>query len=150
MQTTPVFVYLVLIIMLFGIGNVPWYCRHYYFCATANHSTDYLGIKQVPADLIKAAESFGASRNQLLFKAQLPLAAPTIMAGINQTLMLSLSIVVIASMIAVGDLGQMVLRGISRLDMEQAAVGGTGIVILAIILNRLIQSLGEKASIKKI
>ena len=102
-----------------------------------------LGIKQVPADLIEAAESFGANPRQMLFKVQLPLAMPTIMAGINQTLMLALSMVVIASMIAVGGLGQMVLRGIGRLDMGLATVGGVGIVILAIILDRLTQSLGR-------
>lgn len=96
-----------------------------------------LGINQVPADLIEASRSFGASPRQMLFKVQLPLAMPTIMAGVNQTLMLALSMVVIASMIAVGGLGQMVLRGIGRLDMGLATVGGVGIVILAIILDRL-------------
>ena len=136
--------------MLFGIGNVPGIIVTIIFVLPPIIRLTILGIRQVPVDLIKAVESFGASRNQLLFKAQLPLAAPTIMAGINQTLMLSLWMVVIASMIAVGGLGQMVLRGIGRLDMGQAAVGGTGIVILAIILDRLTQLLGEKASIKKI
>lgn len=94
----------------------------------------------MPADLIEASRSFGASPRQLLFKVQLPLAMPTIMAGVNQTLMLALSMVVIASMIAVGGLGQMVLRGIGRLDMGLATVGGVGIVIPAIILDRLTQS----------
>jgi glycine betaine/proline transport system permease protein len=149
MQTTPAFVYLVPIVMLFGIGNVPGIVVTIIFALPPIIRLTILGIRQVPDDLIEAAESFGASRNQLLFKVQLPLAAPTIMAGVNQTLMLSLSMVVIASMIAVGGLGQMVLRGIGRLDMGLAAVGGTGIVILAIILDRLTQSLGEKASIKK-
>jgi len=79
----------------------------------------------------------------MLFKVQLPLAMPTIMAGVNQTLMLALSMVVIASMIAVGGLGQMVLRGIGRLDMGLASVGGVGIVILAIVLDRFTQSLGK-------
>lgn len=102
-----------------------------------------LGIQQVPADLIEAAESFGSSPRQMLFKVQLPLAMPTIMAGVNQTLMLALSMVVIASMIAVGGLGQMVLRGIGRLDMGLASIGGVGIVILAIILDRLTQSVGR-------
>ena len=114
MQTTPAFVYLVPIVMLFGIGNV-----------------------------IEASRSFGASPRQMLFKVQLPLAMPTIMAGVNQTLMLALSMVVIASMIAVGGLGQMVLRGIGRLDMGLATVGGVGIVILAIILDRLTQAVGR-------
>ncbi len=101
-----------------------------------------LGIRQVPADLVEAAQAFGASPRQLLYKVQIPLAMPNIMAGVNQTLMLALSMVVIASMIAVGGLGQMVLRGIGRLDMGLATVGGVGIVLLAIILDRLTQSFG--------
>ncbi|SFM86094.1 glycine betaine/proline transport system permease protein [Izhakiella capsodis] len=143
MQTTPAFVYLVPIVMLFGIGNVPGVVVTIIFALPPVVRLTILGIKQVPADLIEAAEAFGANPRQLLFKVQLPLAMPTIMAGINQTLMLALSMVVIASMIAVGGLGQMVLRGIGRLDMGLASVGGVGIVILAIILDRLTQSLGR-------
>lgn len=143
MQTTPAFVYLVPIVMLFGIGNVPGVVVTIIFALPPIVRLTILGINQVPADLIEAAESFGSSPRQLLFKVQLPLAMPTIMAGVNQTLMLALSMVVIASMIAVGGLGQMVLRGIGRLDMGLAAVGGVGIVILAIILDRLTQSLGR-------
>ncbi|MFC3394681.1 glycine betaine/L-proline ABC transporter permease ProW [Brenneria rubrifaciens] len=143
MQTTPAFVYLVPIVMLFGIGNVPGVVVTIIFALPPIIRLTILGIRQVPADLIEAAESFGASPRQMLFKVQLPLAMPTIMAGVNQTLMLALSMVVIASMIAVGGLGQMVLRGIGRLDMGLAAVGGVGIVILAIILDRLTQSLGR-------
>ncbi|WP_133622915.1 glycine betaine/L-proline ABC transporter permease ProW [Erwinia sp. LJJL01] len=143
MQTTPAFVYLVPIVMLFGIGNVPGVVVTIIFALPPIVRLTILGIKQVPADLVEAAESFGASPRQMLFKVQLPLAMPTIMAGVNQTLMLALSMVVIASMIAVGGLGQMVLRGIGRLDMGLATVGGVGIVILAIILDRLTQSLGR-------
>ncbi|PWC16969.1 proline/glycine betaine ABC transporter permease ProW [Brenneria roseae subsp. roseae] len=143
MQTTPAFVYLVPIVMLFGIGNVPGVVVTIIFALPPIIRLTILGIRQVPADLIEAAESFGASPSQMLFKVQLPLAMPTIMAGVNQTLMLALSMVVIASMIAVGGLGQMVLRGIGRLDMGLAAIGGVGIVILAIILDRLTQSLGR-------
>ncbi|AHF73926.1 glycine betaine / proline ABC transporter - membrane subunit [Candidatus Sodalis pierantonius str. SOPE] len=143
MQTTPAFVYLVPIVMLFGIGNVPGVVVTIIFALPPIVRLTILGIKQVPGDLVEAAESFGASPRQMLFKVQLPLALPTIMAGINQTLMLALSMVVIASMIAVGGLGQMVLRGIGRLDMGLATVGGVGIVILAIILDRLTQSLGR-------
>ncbi|NIF21076.1 glycine betaine/L-proline ABC transporter permease ProW [Candidatus Pantoea multigeneris] len=143
MQTTPAFVYLVPIVMLFGIGNVPGVVVTIIFALPPIVRLTILGIKQVPADLIEASESFGASPRQMLFKVQLPLAMPTIMAGINQTLMLALSMVVIASMIAVGGLGQMVLRGIGRLDMGLATVGGVGIVILAIILDRLTQSIGR-------
>ena len=150
MQTTPAFVYLVPIVMLFGIGNVPGVVVTIIFALPPIVRLTILGIKQVPEDLIEAAESFGANPRQLLFKVQLPLAMPTIMAGVNQTLMLALSMVVIASMIAVGGLGQMVLRCIVRLDMGLAAVGGVGIVILAIILDRLTQSLGRDRRTKGI
>jgi len=142
MQTTPAFVYLVPIVMLFGIGNVPGVVVTIIFALPPLIRLTSLGIRQVPGDLIEAARSFGASNRQLLFKVQLPLAMPTIMAGVNQTLMLALSMVVIASMIAVGGLGQMVLRGIGRLDMGLATIGGVGIVLLAIILDRMTQALG--------
>jgi len=142
MQTTPAFVYLVPIVMLFGIGNVPGVVVTIIFALPPVIRLTSLGIRQVPGDLIEAARSFGASDRQLLFKVQLPLAMPTIMAGVNQTLMLALSMVVIASMIAVGGLGQMVLRGIGRLDMGLATVGGVGIVLLAIIIDRMTQALG--------
>ncbi|WP_331773996.1 glycine betaine/L-proline ABC transporter permease ProW [Sulfurospirillum sp. 1612] len=144
MQTTPAFVYLIPIVMLFGIGNVPGVIVTIIFALPPLIRLTNLGIRQVPADLIEASRSFGASGTQMLFKVQLPVAMPTIMAGINQTLMLSLSMVVIASMIAVGGLGQMVLRGIGRLDIGLAAVGGLGIVLLAIVLDRLTQQMGKK------
>lgn len=142
MQTTPAFVYLVPIVMLFGIGNVPGVVVTIIFALPPLIRLTNLGIRQVPGDLIEAAKSFGASKGQLLRKVQLPVAMPTIMAGVNQTLMLALSMVVIASMIAVGGLGQMVLRGIGRLDMGLATVGGLGIVVLAIIIDRMTQSMG--------
>ncbi|MCQ0986178.1 glycine betaine/L-proline ABC transporter permease ProW [Jiella marina] len=142
MQTTPAFVYLVPIVMLFGIGNVPGVVVTIIFALPPLIRLTNLAIRQVPSDLIEAANSFGASKRQLLFKVQLPIAMPTIMAGVNQTLMLALSMVVIASMIAVGGLGQMVLRGIGRLDMGLATVGGIGIVILAILIDRVTQALG--------
>lgn len=144
MQTTPAFVYLVPVVMLFGIGNVPGVVVTIIFALPPLIRLTNLGIRQVPENLVEASRSFGASPRQLLFKVQLPLAMPTIMAGVNQTLMLALSMVVIASMIAVGGLGQMVLRGIGRLDMGLAAVGGVGIVLLAIILDRITQSLGSQ------
>jgi glycine betaine/proline transport system permease protein len=150
MQTTPAFVYLVPIVMLFGIGNVPGVVVTIIFALPPIVRLTILGIQQVPEELIEAGHAFGASPKQMLFRIQLPLAMPTIMAGVNQTLMLSLSMVVIASMIAVGGLGQMVLRGIGRLDMGMAAVGGLGIVILAILLDRITQTLGkENRDVKK-
>ena len=143
MQTTPAFVYLVPVVMLFGIGNVPGVMVTVVFALPPLIRLTNLGIRQVRPDLTEAGHAFGASPLQMLFKVQLPLAMPTIMAGINQTLMLALSMVVIASMIAVGGLGQMVLRGIGRLDMGLATVGGVGIVILAIMLDRITQAMAR-------
>ncbi|WNJ97908.1 glycine betaine/L-proline ABC transporter permease ProW [Vibrio ruber] len=142
MQTTPAFVYLVPIVMLFGIGNVPGVVVTIIFALPPIVRLTILGIQQVPEELVEAGHAFGASPKQMLYRIQLPLAMPSIMAGVNQTLMLSLSMVVIASMIAVGGLGQTVLRGIGRLDMGMAAVGGLGIVILAILLDRITQTIG--------
>ena len=141
MQTTPAFVYLVPVVMLFGIGNVPGVIVTIVFALPPLVRLTNLGLRQVRPDLIEASRAYGASPLQLLWKVQLPLAMPSIMAGVNQSLMLSLSMVVIASMIAVGGLGLMVLRGIGRLDMGLATVGGLGIVILAIVLDRLTQAL---------
>ena len=143
MQTTPAFVYLVPVVMLFGIGNVPGVIVTIVFALAPLVRLTNLGIRQVRPDLIEAARAYGASPWQLLLKVQLPLALPSIMAGVNQALMLSLSMVVIASMIAVGGLGQMVLRGIGRLDMGLATVGGLGIVLLAITLDRITQAMGQ-------
>lgn len=143
MQTTPAFVYLVPVVMLFGIGNVPGVIVTIVFALPPLVRLTNLGIRQVRPDLIEAAKAYGASPMQMLAKVQLPLAMPSIMAGINQALMLSLSMVVIASMIAVGGLGQMVLRGIGRLDMGLATVGGLGIVLLAIMLDRITQAMGQ-------
>ncbi|AZO03844.1 ABC transporter permease subunit [Mesorhizobium sp. M2A.F.Ca.ET.043.02.1.1] len=144
MQTIPAFVYLVPIVMLFGIGNVPGVIVTVIFAVAPLIRLTNLGIRQVPEEVIEAMRAFGATERQLLWKAQLPLALPTIMAGINQTLMMSLSMVVIGSMIAVGGLGQTVLRGIGRLDVGLATVGGLGIVALAIVLDRLTHALATQ------
>jgi glycine betaine/proline transport system permease protein len=146
MQTLPAFVYLVPVVMLFGIGNVPGVLVTIVFALPPLVRLTNLGIRQVPEDKVEAALAFGCTKRQLLMKVQLPLAAPTIMAGVNQTLMLSLSMVVIASMISVGGLGQMVLRGIGRLDMGLATVGGVGLVLLAIFLDRLTQAMGDNSA----
>jgi len=143
MQTIPAFVYLVPVVMLFGIGNVPGVIVTVIFAIAPLIRLTNLGIRQVPAEVVEATRAFGATDRQLLWKVQIPLAMPTIMAGVNQTLMMSLSMVVIASMISVGGLGQMVLRGIGRLDVGLAAVGGLGIVMLAVILDRLTQTLSS-------
>ncbi|WP_034817286.1 proline/glycine betaine ABC transporter permease [Ensifer sp. BR816] len=145
MQTIPSFVYLVPVVMLFGIGNVPGVIVTIIFALPPLIRLTTLGIQQVPEEVVEAMRAFGATNHQLLLKAQIPLALPSILAGVNQTLMMSLSMVVVASMIAVGGLGQMVLRGIGRLDIGQAATGGIGIVILAIVLDRLTQSAMSRA-----
>jgi glycine betaine/proline transport system permease protein len=146
MQTLPAFVYLVPVVMLFGIGNVPGVLVTIIFSVAPLIRLTNLGIRQVPEDKVEAARAFGCTRRQMLVKVQLPLAAPTIMAGLNQALMLSLSMVVVASMISVGGLGLMVLRGIGRLDMGLATVGGAGLVLLAIFLDRLTQAIGERSN----
>jgi glycine betaine/proline transport system permease protein len=102
-----------------------------------------LGIRGVNASVVEAAKAFGASPRQILFKVELPLATPTILAGVNQTIMLSLSMVVIASMISVKGLGNEVLRAMGRLDAGKALIGGLGIVILAIVLDRITQGMGQ-------
>lgn len=145
MQTIPSFVYLVPIVMLFSIGNVSGVIVTFIYALAPVVRLTNLGIRQVRADLVEASRAFGASSRQTLFKIELPLAMPTIMAGVNQTIMMALSMVVVASMISVTGLGQMVLRGIGRLDMGIATVGGLGIVFLAIVIDRISQSLGTTA-----
>ncbi len=145
MQTIPSFVYLVPIVMLFSIGNVSGVIVTFIYALPPVVRLTNLGIRQVREDMVEAARAFGASQRQTLYKVELPLAMPTIMAGVNQTIMMALSMVVVASMISVTGLGQMVLRGIGRLDMGIATVGGLGIVFLAIVIDRVSQSFGVSA-----
>jgi len=144
MQTTPPFVYLVPAVMLFSIGNVPGLVATIIFAMPPVIRLTNLGIRQVPGDLVEAAVAFGSTRRDILWKVQLPLALPTVMAGINQTIMLSLSMVVIAAIIGAGGLGLEVYAGLERLNIGQAFVGGIGIVLLAMVLDRITQGLGEK------
>ena len=145
MQTIPSFVYLVPIVMLFSIGNVSGVIVTFIYALPPVVRLTNLGIRQVREDMVESARAFGASKRQTLIKVELPLAMPTIMAGVNQTIMMALSMVVVASMISVTGLGQMVLRGIGRLDMGIATVGGLGIVFLAIVIDRISQSFGVSA-----
>jgi glycine betaine/proline transport system permease protein len=141
MQTIPSFVYLVPVVMLFGVGNVPGIIVTVIYALAPVVRLTNLGIRQVRPDLLEAAVAFGGSPAQVLYKVQLPLALPTIMAGVNQTIMMALAMSVVASMISVTGLGQMVLRGIGRLDMANATVGGVGIVLVAISVDRISQGL---------
>ncbi|RWD19974.1 MAG: proline/glycine betaine ABC transporter permease [Mesorhizobium sp.] len=143
MQTIPAFVYLVPVVMLIGIGNVSGVIVTIIFALPPLVRLTSLGIRGVDRSVVEAARAFGASPFQILWKVELPLAKPTIFAGVNQTIMLSLSMVVIASLIAVKGLGNEVLRAMGRLDAGQAIVGGLGIVILAIVLDRITQGFGQ-------
>ena len=141
MQTMPAFVYLIPAVMFFSTGQVPSVIATLIFSMPPVVRLTVLGIREVPADRLEAGLSFGCSPSQLLWKVQLPSALPTLMAGVNQTIMLSLSMVVIASMIGGGGLGDVVLRGIQQLNVGLGFVGGLAVVILAVILDRLTQSL---------
>lgn len=143
MQTIPAFVYLVPVVMMIGIGNVSGVIVTIVFALPPLVRLTSLGIRTVNAHVVEAARAFGATPRQILFKVELPLATPTILAGLNQTIMLSLSMVVIASMISVKGLGNEVLRAMGRLDAGKAIVGGLGIVMLAIVLDRITQGLGR-------
>ena len=137
MQTIPAFVYLVPVVMLVGIGNVSGVVVTIIFALPPLVRLTSLGIRSVNPAVVEAARAFGATPLQILIKVELPLATPTILAGLNQTIMLSLSMAVIASMIAVKGLGNEVLRAMGRLDAGKAIVGGLGIVMLAIVLDRI-------------
>ena len=143
MQTMPAFVYLIPAVMFFSTGQVPAVIATLIFAMPPVVRLTVLGLRQVPADLLEAGSSFGCTRWQLLWKVQLPSALPTLMAGINQTIMLSLSMVVIASMIGGGGLGDVVLRAIQQLNLGLGFEGGLAVVILAVILDRLTQSLAN-------
>lgn len=143
MQTTPAFVYLVPVVMLFSIGTVAGVIATIIFSMPPIIRLTNLGIRQVHPELIEATYSFGATRRQVLWKVQIPLAMPTIMAGLNQTIMLSLSMVVIASLIGAGGLGVPVFEGLNSLQVGLAGIGGLGIVLMAMVLDRITQALGS-------
>lgn len=145
MQTVPPFVYLVPIVMLFGVGMAPGIIATIIFALPPIIRLTNLGIRSVPEDLVEAAYAFGSTPRQVLWEVQLPLAMKTIMAGLNQTLMLALSMAVIAALIGAGGLGLTVYTGLGRLDIGAAAEGGVGIVLIAIILDRITQALGEES-----
>ncbi|ERM03279.1 Prion protein [Brucella intermedia 229E] len=143
MQTMPAFVYLIPAAMFFGLGAVPGTIATVIFAMPPVVRLTNLGIRQVHSEFVEAGLAFGCTSRQLLFKVQLPNAMPSIMAGINQTIMLSLSMVVIASMIGAGGLGNTVLTGIQRLNVGLGFEGGLAVVILAVILDRITQSFGK-------
>ena len=145
MQTMPAFVYLIPAVLLFRLGAVPGVLATVVFSMPPVVRLTNLGIRQVPGEVIEASQAFGATPWQQLWKVELPVALPTILAGINQTIMLALSMVVIAALIGAGGLGQYVLRGITQLQIGVGFESGLAVVILAIFLDRVTQGLGARA-----
>ena len=145
MQTMPAFVYLIPAVVLFGLGTVPGVIATFIFATPPCVRLTNLGIRQVSEEAIEAAQSFGSTPSQMLFKVELPMALPTILAGINQTVLLALSMVVIAALIGSGGLGDPVVQGIQQLQIATGFEGGLAIVILAIFLDRVTQAIGERA-----
>jgi len=144
MQTMPAFVYLIPAIFFFNIGIVPGVVASVIFAVPPTIRLTILGIHQVPADIIEATESFGSTTGQRLIKVQLPLAMPTIMAGINQSIMLALSMVVIASMVGAPGLGADVYRAVTQIQIGKGFEAGLAIVVIAIVLDRITQNIGVK------
>jgi glycine betaine/proline transport system permease protein len=144
MQTMPIFVYLIPFVMLFGPGKIPALLATLVFALPPVIRLTNLGIRHVDPEVMEAVTAFGATPRQRLFSAQIPLAMPTIMAGINQTTMLALSMVVIAALIGGGGLGYQVLQGIQRLEISRGLMAGIGIVFLAIIFDRIAQAYGKR------
>ncbi len=144
MQTTPAFVYLIPVVMLFSIGTVSGILATIVFALPPIIRLTNLGIRQVSPELVEAATAFGATPWQILRKVQFPLAMPSIMAGLNQTIMMALSMVVIAALIGAGGLGNPVVQGLNTLEIGLATIGGLSIVLLAMVLDRITQGLAKK------
>jgi len=146
MQTMPSFVYLIPALMLFGLGKAPAILATVIYAVAPMIRLTALGIDLVDPEIKEAATAFGVTPWQMLFGVELPLARSSIMAGVNQTIMLALSMVVVASMIGARGLGEQVLNGIQTLDVGQGLEAGIGIVILAVVLDRITQGFGRSRS----
>lgn len=146
MQTMPSLVYLIPAIVFFGIGKVPGVVATVVFAMPPAVRLTELGLRQVDAEVVEAGEAFGAPPLKILTRVQVPLALPTIMAGVNQVIMLALSMVVIAGMVGAGGLGAVVFRGVTRLDVGLGFEGGLSVVIMAVFLDRVTAAFGQKAS----
>ncbi|MFP5516056.1 MAG: ABC transporter permease [Alphaproteobacteria bacterium] len=146
MQTTPTFVYLVPVVMLFGVGTVPGEVAVVTAAAPPLIRFTNLGIRMVETEMVEAGLAFGATKRQLLWEVQLPLAVPTILGGLNQTVLTAMVMSVVVAMIGAEGLGLVVLQGLGRLDVGRAAVGGIAIVLLAMVLDRITQKLAQPGS----
>lgn len=144
MQTLPSFVYLIPAVIFFGLGQVSAVAATLVFAIPPAIRLTNLGIRQVPEDMVEAAKAFGSTRLQILTIVQLPLAMPTIMAGVNQCIMLGLSMSVIAAMIGAGGLGGEVLKAMQTINIGLGVEGGVGIVVIAILLDRITENISHK------
>ena len=150
MQTTPVFVYLIPAVFFFGVGVVPGVVATILFAIPPGVRLTELGIRQVDREVVEAAQAFGARPGQVLREVQLPLALPSIMAGINQVIMLALSMVVTAGLLGAAGLGAVVVRAVTQLDVASGFEGGLAVVLLAIFLDRLTASFGQRSALSRL
>ena len=148
MQTMPTFVYLIPAVMLFGLGKVPAVMATVIYALPPIVRLTNMGIREVDAPLIEAARSFGSTRFQILTKVQLPMALSSILAGLNQTIMMALGMVVIAAMIGAGGLGVEIQKALMRLEIGRGTVAGLGIVIMAMILDRVSQGVAHRSRVR--
>ena len=148
MQTMPSFVYLIPTVMIFGPGKIPALIATIVYAAPPLVRLTDLGLRSVDPAVMEASRAFGTTPSQRLFGVQIPLSLPTILAGVNQTTMMALAMVVIASMIGAGGLGYQVLQGIGRLEVSRGLFAGLGIVVLAIVFDRITQSFGKHLQAK--
>ncbi|RBY74926.1 proline/glycine betaine ABC transporter permease [Blastococcus sp. TF02-09] len=150
MQTTPVFVYLIPAVFFFGVGVVPGVVATILFAIPPGVRLTELGIRQVDREVVEAAQAFGARPGQILREVQLPLALPSIMAGVNQVIMLALSMVVTAGLLGAAGLGAVVVRAVTQLDVAAGVEGGLAVVLLAIYLDRLTASFGQQTALSRV
>ncbi len=150
MQTTPVFVYLIPAVFFFGVGVVPGVVATILFAIPPGVRLTELGIRQVDREVVEAAQAFGARPGQILREVQLPLALPSIMAGVNQVIMLALSMVVTAGLLGAAGLGAVVVRAVTQLDIASGVEGGLAVVLLAIFLDRLTGAFGQQTAVSRL
>lgn len=149
MQTLPGFVYLLPVVMFYGIGVVPGMIATIVFCMPPGVRLTELGLRQVDREVVEAGQAFGASPASILARIKLPLALPTIMAGLNQVIMLALSMVVIAGLVGGGGLGSVIVSALGRVEMAQGFNAGLAVVILAIFLDRVMQGLADRTPVAR-
>ncbi|MEX5716852.1 ABC transporter permease [Geodermatophilus maliterrae] len=150
MQTTPVFVYLIPAVFFFGVGVVPGVVATILFAIPPGVRLTELGIRQVDREVVEAAHAFGARPGQILREVQLPLALPSIMAGVNQVIMLALSMVVTAGLLGAAGLGAVVVRAVTQLDVASGFEGGLAVVLLAIFLDRVTAAFGQRTALSRL